>query len=270
MGDTDTVSSADYSNIASFFVGSSVDFNCPNERSDDLGLLSSSPILASSPPFPSVADYCNEEELDRDNVNTARYFVDITLQNFVKPESLGARVSSVTKALQGYGAWTPPRAVSRRPRVQEVELGQSYSSQPIESSENEKPAEFEMPQGRASESLANASVENMTKKPISGAISVEQRQSNPSLEHTLATACRARAPLSSVKGGNDRGNESDMEASRARECRRAAISRLRFKKASRRFGQTRAIRYQSRKRIAEVRPRVNGRFVRLNSDVSSQ
>lgn len=60
----------------------------------------------------------------------------------------------------------------------------------------------------------------------------------------------------------------EMLRERARDCRQAAIKRFREKKASRRFGQKKLIRYQSRKRIAEVRPRVNGRFVRLSPEVT--
>lgn len=58
----------------------------------------------------------------------------------------------------------------------------------------------------------------------------------------------------------DRASRSAWSAEVTRACRRAAISRFRLKKANRKVGHKKLIRYQSRKKIAEVRPRVNGRF----------
>nr|ABL09464.1 pseudo-response regulator [Triticum aestivum]BAL63504.1 pseudo-response regulator [Triticum turgidum]BAL63509.1 pseudo-response regulator [Triticum carthlicum]BAL63514.1 pseudo-response regulator [Triticum turgidum subsp. turanicum]BAL63522.1 pseudo-response regulator [Triticum polonicum]BAL63523.1 pseudo-response regulator [Triticum turgidum subsp. turgidum]BAL63533.1 pseudo-response regulator [Triticum dicoccoides]BAL63561.1 pseudo-response regulator [Triticum turgidum subsp. dicoccum] len=74
---------------------------------------------------------------------------------------------------------------------------------------------------------------------------------------TAATAAGAAAAVHAETGGIDkRSNMMHMK----RERRVAAVNKFREKRKERNFGKK--VRYQSRKRLAEQRPRVRGQFVR--------
>jgi len=60
-------------------------------------------------------------------------------------------------------------------------------------------------------------------------------------------------------GGSVSGSGNDMYQNRFPQ-REAALNKFRLKRKDRNFGKK--VRYQSRKRLAEQRPRVRGQFVR--------
>ncbi|PKA66924.1 Two-component response regulator-like PRR73 [Apostasia shenzhenica] len=69
------------------------------------------------------------------------------------------------------------------------------------------------------------------------------------------------AEKSGIEGGNETGSGSGSGAGQNRFAQReAALNKFRQKRKSRNFGKK--VRYQSRKRLAEQRPRIRGQFVR--------
>jgi hypothetical protein len=268
MGDADTVNSDDQAHLATFLVPMP-SLHYPQDYGYDLGLLVSSPMSTSSSDlFSSICHHESDEESERDYMSTSRHFVDITLQNFVKPESLGARVSSTTKPFTGYGAWTSPRTVQRRPRAHEPDSRKSKSLNPQTLVTHHTMIDHQPIDAEKVGAYGRQVFEKYEHKHIPPTMDIADVRAGLCGQRAHGSLPQSLLQVSLKDSEANRRHISELVASQARACRKAAIGRLRFKKASRRFGRTRTIRYQSRKRIAEVRPRVHGRFVRLANDVA--
>lgn len=73
-------------------------------------------------------------------------------------------------------------------------------------------------------------------------------------------AINRSGPMGGNGSGSGSGNDMYMQRLVQREHRVAAVTKFRLKRKERNFGKK--VRYQSRKRLAEQRPRVRGQFVR--------
>lgn len=114
------------------------------------------------------------------------------------------------------------------------------------------------PRGDADRSLSPLTSEGSYNSPTS--FSVRNLSCTIQNKHMPRETCTESRSTTSSFVDSDRALKIAMSSEVTRARRRAAISRFRLKKANRKLGHKKLIRYQSRQKIAEVRPRVNGRF----------